>query len=136
MIAHRALRDVQRCEAKYGEAWQEYKQQVPYLFIPVSIQKDIHQSSKLTSIVRLLSWLRAVYISQPFFHILDSLDRLLSIDYSSSLLRLRYRGYCCNKLIGLYIVDIETLEGGFWRGRHIDLASKRVTHHSRRVEFL
>ncbi|KAI9684706.1 MAG: C-24(28) sterol reductase [Trizodia sp. TS-e1964] len=34
MISHRALRDVQRCEAKYGEAWQEYKRRVPYLFIP------------------------------------------------------------------------------------------------------
>ncbi|KZF20723.1 delta(24(24(1)))-sterol reductase [Xylona heveae TC161] len=34
MIIHRATRDIQRCEAKYGEAWQEYKRQVPYLFIP------------------------------------------------------------------------------------------------------
>ncbi|KAI9834476.1 MAG: C-24(28) sterol reductase [Phylliscum demangeonii] len=34
MIAHRARRDIQRCEAKYGEAWQEYKRRVPYLFIP------------------------------------------------------------------------------------------------------
>ncbi|KAI9889612.1 MAG: C-24(28) sterol reductase [Vezdaea aestivalis] len=34
MIAHRAFRDIQKCEAKYGEAWQEYKRQVPYLFIP------------------------------------------------------------------------------------------------------
>ncbi|KAL8747549.1 MAG: hypothetical protein Q9190_000588 [Brigantiaea leucoxantha] len=34
MISHRAYRDVQKCEAKYGEAWQEYKRQVPYLFIP------------------------------------------------------------------------------------------------------
>ncbi|KAI9698579.1 MAG: hypothetical protein M1812_008439 [Candelaria pacifica] len=36
MISHRAYRDIQRCEAKYGEAWQEYKRRVPYLFIPVS----------------------------------------------------------------------------------------------------
>ncbi|KAI4199666.1 MAG: hypothetical protein LQ350_004457 [Teloschistes chrysophthalmus] len=36
MISHRAYRDIQKCEAKYGEAWQEYKRQVPYLFIPVS----------------------------------------------------------------------------------------------------
>ncbi|KAL9029349.1 MAG: hypothetical protein Q9196_002395 [Gyalolechia fulgens] len=35
MISHRALRDIQKCEAKYGEAWQEYKRQVPYLFIPL-----------------------------------------------------------------------------------------------------
>ncbi|KAI9819822.1 MAG: C-24(28) sterol reductase [Thelocarpon impressellum] len=37
MIAHRALRDIQRCEAKYGEAWKEYKRRVPYLFIPYVI---------------------------------------------------------------------------------------------------
>ncbi|KAI9815751.1 MAG: C-24(28) sterol reductase [Pycnora praestabilis] len=35
MISHRALRDIQKCEAKYGEAWQDYTRQVPYLFIPV-----------------------------------------------------------------------------------------------------
>lgn len=37
MISHRAYRDIKKCEAKYGEAWQEYKRQVPYLFIPVSL---------------------------------------------------------------------------------------------------
>ncbi|KAL8841779.1 MAG: hypothetical protein Q9170_000812 [Blastenia crenularia] len=36
MISHRAYRDIKKCEAKYGEAWYEYKRQVPYLFIPVS----------------------------------------------------------------------------------------------------
>ena len=36
MIIHRAVRDVQRCRIKYGEAWREYERQVPYLFIPVS----------------------------------------------------------------------------------------------------
>lgn len=36
MIAHRALRDIQRCRAKYGEAWAQYEKEVPYLFIPVS----------------------------------------------------------------------------------------------------
>jgi hypothetical protein len=36
MIAHRAYRDIQRCELKYGEAWKEYTRRVPYLFIPVS----------------------------------------------------------------------------------------------------
>ena len=35
MIAHRALRDIQRCRNKYGDAWTEYEKQVPYLFIPV-----------------------------------------------------------------------------------------------------
>jgi delta24(24(1))-sterol reductase len=34
MITHRALRDIQRCEKKYGEDWEEYKRQVPHLFIP------------------------------------------------------------------------------------------------------
>lgn len=36
MISHRALRDIQRCRERYGEAWAEYERQVPYLFIPVS----------------------------------------------------------------------------------------------------
>ncbi|CAN8105919.1 unnamed protein product [Discula destructiva] len=36
MIAHRALRDIERCREKYGEAWREYERRVPYLFIPVS----------------------------------------------------------------------------------------------------
>jgi Delta24(24(1))-sterol reductase len=36
MIIHRAIRDIQRCRAKYGKAWEEYERQVPYLFIPVS----------------------------------------------------------------------------------------------------
>src|SRR6185437_1080722 len=38
MIAHRALRDIQKCRAKYGETWLEYERQVPYLFIPVCSQ--------------------------------------------------------------------------------------------------
>ena len=36
MIIHRAIRDIQKCRAKYGKAWEEYERQVPYLFIPVS----------------------------------------------------------------------------------------------------
>jgi delta24(24(1))-sterol reductase len=36
MISHRALRDIQKCRAKYGDAWLEYEKLVPYLFIPVS----------------------------------------------------------------------------------------------------
>lgn len=36
MITHRAIRDIQKCEAKYGKDWQEYTRRVPYLFIPVS----------------------------------------------------------------------------------------------------
>lgn len=38
MIAHRAMRDIQKCKAKYGEAWVEYEKRVPYLFIPVCCQ--------------------------------------------------------------------------------------------------
>ncbi|KAI5841821.1 ergosterol biosynthesis ERG4/ERG24 [Morchella snyderi] len=34
MILHRAWRDTERCAKKYGEDWEEYKRQVPYLFIP------------------------------------------------------------------------------------------------------
>ncbi|KAH8726900.1 ergosterol biosynthesis ERG4/ERG24 family-domain-containing protein [Phaeosphaeriaceae sp. PMI808] len=34
MIIHRAIRDIEKCRAKYGEAWTEYEKQVPYLFIP------------------------------------------------------------------------------------------------------
>ncbi|RII23128.1 hypothetical protein CUC08_Gglean011950 [Alternaria sp. MG1] len=34
MIIHRALRDIEKCREKYGEAWKEYERQVPYLFIP------------------------------------------------------------------------------------------------------
>lgn len=37
MIAHRAIRDIQKCRAKYGEAWMEYEKTVPYLFIPYVI---------------------------------------------------------------------------------------------------
>ncbi|KAI0137954.1 ergosterol biosynthesis ERG4/ERG24 family-domain-containing protein [Hypoxylon sp. NC0597] len=37
MIAHRAMRDIERCRNKYGEAWKEYERQVPYLFIPYVI---------------------------------------------------------------------------------------------------
>ena len=36
MIIHRAYRDIQRCRAKYGKAWEEYERRTPYLFIPVS----------------------------------------------------------------------------------------------------
>ncbi|KAF1834508.1 hypothetical protein BDW02DRAFT_498217 [Decorospora gaudefroyi] len=36
MIIHRAMRDIEKCREKYGEAWTEYERQVPYLFIPVS----------------------------------------------------------------------------------------------------
>ena len=35
MITHRAYRDLQRCRIKYGEAWDEYTELVPWLFIPV-----------------------------------------------------------------------------------------------------
>ncbi|KAJ5090995.1 ERG4/ERG24 ergosterol biosynthesis protein [Penicillium argentinense] len=37
MITHRAMRDINKCRHKYGEAWREYERQVPYLFIPYVI---------------------------------------------------------------------------------------------------
>ncbi len=60
MISHRAYRDLQRCEAKYGDAWQEYKRRVPWLFIPVSHPSISHQSECFVSLdIRL--WLLAVW---------------------------------------------------------------------------
>ncbi|KAJ5682549.1 ERG4/ERG24 ergosterol biosynthesis protein [Penicillium macrosclerotiorum] len=37
MIAHRAMRDINKCRHKYGDAWKQYEKQVPYLFIPYVI---------------------------------------------------------------------------------------------------
>lgn len=34
MIIHRALRDIEKCRNKYGDAWKQYEKEVPYLFIP------------------------------------------------------------------------------------------------------
>ncbi|KAI9670123.1 MAG: C-24(28) sterol reductase [Caeruleum heppii] len=34
MIAHRALRDLQRCRVKYGAAWEVYERRVPWVFVP------------------------------------------------------------------------------------------------------
>jgi len=48
MIIHRAMRDIQRCREKYGEAWVEYERRVPYLFIPVSVIETCAFFSKLT----------------------------------------------------------------------------------------
>ena len=42
MILHRAYRDNERCQERYGEAWTEYRRRVPYLFIPVSLSTCIH----------------------------------------------------------------------------------------------
>lgn len=55
MIAHRAMRDIERCREKYGDAWKEYEKQVPYLFIPVS-----HKSSHSCFTSRCL-WFVNVY---------------------------------------------------------------------------
>ncbi|KAJ5738796.1 ERG4/ERG24 ergosterol biosynthesis protein [Penicillium malachiteum] len=37
MIAHRAMRDINKCRHKYGASWTAYEKQVPYLFIPYVI---------------------------------------------------------------------------------------------------
>lgn len=34
LLVHRGLRDEERCEQKYGEDWEEYKQRVPWRIIP------------------------------------------------------------------------------------------------------
>lgn len=34
LLIHRNARDEEKCRAKYGEAWEEYKRQVPYALIP------------------------------------------------------------------------------------------------------
>jgi Delta24(24(1))-sterol reductase len=44
MIVHRAIRDIQKCRAKYGKAWEEYEKQVPYLFIPVSCRSSVQET--------------------------------------------------------------------------------------------
>ena len=47
MIIHRTNRDINRCRRKYGEAWKRYEKEVPYLFIPVSLQMVIPRERKL-----------------------------------------------------------------------------------------
>lgn len=42
MIIHRTLRDVAKCRNKYGEAWKQYEQAVPYLYIPVRISSKVY----------------------------------------------------------------------------------------------
>lgn len=59
MILHRAWRDTERCAKKYGEDWEEYKRQVPYLFIPVSLFNPLRRSNcslLIVDIVRLLNF--------------------------------------------------------------------------------
>ena len=34
VLAHRAVRDIQRCSKKYGKDWQRYCERVPYTFLP------------------------------------------------------------------------------------------------------
>lgn len=34
MVAHRCIRDEERCRAKYGKTWDEYCQLVPWRMIP------------------------------------------------------------------------------------------------------
>lgn len=49
MIGHRAIRDITRCRKNYGNAWKEYEKQVPYLFIPVSLQSISQFEGGLTN---------------------------------------------------------------------------------------
>lgn len=49
MIGHRAIRDITRCRKNYGNAWKEYEKQVPYLFIPVSLQRISQIEGSLTN---------------------------------------------------------------------------------------
>jgi delta24(24(1))-sterol reductase len=51
MIIHRALRDIEKCREKYGDAWREYEKQVPYLFIPVSTPIIDDTCRTLTSVL-------------------------------------------------------------------------------------
>lgn len=46
MITHRAWRDIQKCRAKYGDAWVEYERRVPYLFIPVSFCRGFRETKR------------------------------------------------------------------------------------------
>lgn len=61
MISHRAYRDIQKCEAKYGEAWQEYKRQVPYLFIPVSLSSTGALAASRSHTKLMLGFLQYVF---------------------------------------------------------------------------
>ena len=54
MIIHRALRDIERCKIKYGEAWEEYERRVPYIFVPVSVSDDLEIQADFL-LVRFLS---------------------------------------------------------------------------------
>ena len=47
MIIHRAHRDIAKCRRKYGDAWNQYEKEVPYLFIPVS-RKTIMKLNSLS----------------------------------------------------------------------------------------
>ena len=48
MIVHRAIRDIQKCRAKYGDAWMECEKRVPWLFIPVSYPRTKQRWVELT----------------------------------------------------------------------------------------
>ncbi|RAH44261.1 c-24(28) sterol reductase [Aspergillus brunneoviolaceus CBS 621.78] len=69
MISHRALRDIQRCRNKYGEAWREYERQVPYLFIPVKSYHDVPTTADGSGTMRmarmLTCTLSGIYVYHP-----------------------------------------------------------------------
>jgi len=79
MISHRAARDIEKCKAKYGKSWTEYEKQVPYLFIPVSL--NIYRycvDDKLIIAVRLLINL-AEGVLTIYVHTLSRYLNLISI---------------------------------------------------------
>jgi Ergosterol biosynthesis ERG4/ERG24 family len=79
MITHRAVRDIQRCRAKYGSAWTEYERRVPYLFMPVSF-KNIPLLLLLLLLLRLRLRLKGLgHFSRLWLY-----DHFSVVDYAAS----------------------------------------------------
>ncbi|KAF5850974.1 hypothetical protein GGP41_010592 [Bipolaris sorokiniana] len=69
MIIHRAMRDIEKCREKYGEAWKEYERQVPYLFIPFLACASAYSELIVYMILihAMLGGLRVYYIGWLFY---------------------------------------------------------------------